>query len=57
MGKLGNISGKEAAQAFARAGWITMGQFLVLRNREIRPLAWLGHNQVTAQQGCPSMSS
>jgi predicted RNA binding protein YcfA (HicA-like mRNA interferase family) len=26
MGKLGNISGKEAAKAFAKAGWQTMGQ-------------------------------
>lgn len=26
MGKLGNISGKEAAKAFERAGWISMGQ-------------------------------
>jgi predicted RNA binding protein YcfA (HicA-like mRNA interferase family) len=26
MGKLGNISGKEATKAFAKAGWQTMGQ-------------------------------
>lgn len=26
MGKLSNISGKEAARAFAKAGWQTMGQ-------------------------------
>jgi len=26
MGKLGNISGKEAVRAFAKAGWRTMGQ-------------------------------
>jgi predicted RNA binding protein YcfA (HicA-like mRNA interferase family) len=26
MGKLGNISGKDAAKAFAKAGWQTMGQ-------------------------------
>jgi len=26
MGKLGNVSGKEAAKAFAKAGWQTMGQ-------------------------------
>ena len=26
MGKLGNISGKEAAQAFRRAGWQAIGQ-------------------------------
>ena len=26
MGKLGNISGKEAAKAFAKAGWMTAGQ-------------------------------
>ena len=26
MGKLGNISGKEAAKAFGRNGWETMGQ-------------------------------
>lgn len=26
MGKLGNISGKEAAKAFERAGWTPMGQ-------------------------------
>jgi predicted RNA binding protein YcfA (HicA-like mRNA interferase family) len=26
MGKLGNISGKEAVKAFAKAGWKTMGQ-------------------------------
>jgi predicted RNA binding protein YcfA (HicA-like mRNA interferase family) len=26
MGKLGNISGKEASNAFAKAGWQTMGQ-------------------------------
>ena len=26
MGKLGNISGKEAVKAFADAGWQTMGQ-------------------------------
>jgi predicted RNA binding protein YcfA (HicA-like mRNA interferase family) len=26
MGNLGNISGKEAAKAFERAGWIPMGQ-------------------------------
>jgi predicted RNA binding protein YcfA (HicA-like mRNA interferase family) len=26
MGKLGNISGKEAAKAFEKAGWISLGQ-------------------------------
>jgi predicted RNA binding protein YcfA (HicA-like mRNA interferase family) len=26
MGRLGNISGKEAAQAFQRAGWEPIGQ-------------------------------
>ena len=26
MGKLGNISGKEAMKAFAKAGWETVGQ-------------------------------
>jgi predicted RNA binding protein YcfA (HicA-like mRNA interferase family) len=26
MGKLGNISGKEAVKAFAKAGWQVMGQ-------------------------------
>ena len=26
MGRLGNISGKEAATAFGRAGWLVMGQ-------------------------------
>jgi len=26
MGKLGNISGKESAKAFAKAGWHTVGQ-------------------------------
>jgi predicted RNA binding protein YcfA (HicA-like mRNA interferase family) len=26
MGKLGNISGKEAAKVFARAGWVPIGQ-------------------------------
>ncbi len=26
MGKLGNISGKEATKAFAKAGWQTQGQ-------------------------------
>ena len=26
MGTLANISGKEAAKAFARAGWIAVGQ-------------------------------
>ena len=26
MGKLGNISGKEAAYAFGKAGWMVMGQ-------------------------------
>jgi len=26
MGKLGNISGKEAARAFAKAGWQAQGQ-------------------------------
>lgn len=26
MGKLGNISGKETAKAFGRAGWETLGQ-------------------------------
>jgi len=26
MGKLGNISGKEAAKAFGRAGWQVIGQ-------------------------------
>jgi predicted RNA binding protein YcfA (HicA-like mRNA interferase family) len=26
MGKLGNISGKEAAKAFTKAGWQPMGQ-------------------------------
>jgi predicted RNA binding protein YcfA (HicA-like mRNA interferase family) len=26
VGRLGNISGKEAARAFERAGWISMGQ-------------------------------
>ena len=26
MGRLGNISGKEAVKAFAKAGWQTVGQ-------------------------------
>ena len=26
MGQLGNISGKEAAKAFGKAGWLVMGQ-------------------------------
>ncbi len=26
MGRLGNISGKEAARAFEKAGWVTLGQ-------------------------------
>ena len=26
MGKLSNVSGKEAAKAFERAGWISMGR-------------------------------
>ena len=26
MGKLGNISGKDAAKAFGKAGWEAMGQ-------------------------------
>ena len=26
MGKLGNVSGKEAAKAFRKAGWETIGQ-------------------------------
>lgn len=26
MGKLGNVSGKEAAKAFQRAGWTPIGQ-------------------------------
>jgi predicted RNA binding protein YcfA (HicA-like mRNA interferase family) len=26
MGKLGNISGKEAVKAFQKAGWLTIGQ-------------------------------
>lgn len=26
MGKLGNISGKEAAKAFEKVGWIPLGQ-------------------------------
>jgi len=26
MGRLGNISGKEAAKAFAKAGWQSIGQ-------------------------------
>ena len=26
MGKLGNISGKEVAKAFEKAGWIPLGQ-------------------------------
>jgi hypothetical protein len=26
MGKLGNISGKETAKAFGKAGWRTVGQ-------------------------------
>ncbi len=26
MGRLGNISGKEAAKAFEKAGWIPLGQ-------------------------------
>lgn len=26
MGKLSNISGKEAAKAFGKAGWLTRGQ-------------------------------
>ncbi|MFZ2404756.1 MAG: type II toxin-antitoxin system HicA family toxin [Methylobacter sp.] len=26
MGKLGNISGKDAAKAFEKAGWQTIGQ-------------------------------
>ncbi len=39
MGKLGNISGKEAAKAFERAGWISMGQVgshLVMIKPEVR---------------------
>ena len=26
MGKLGNVSGKEAAKVFEKAGWVFMGQ-------------------------------
>ncbi|MBZ5701219.1 MAG: type II toxin-antitoxin system HicA family toxin [Acidobacteriia bacterium] len=26
MGRLGNISGKEAVKAFGKAGWLVMGQ-------------------------------
>ena len=39
MGKLANISGREAAKAFRRAGWIEMGQVgshLVLSKAGIR---------------------
>lgn len=32
MGKLGNISGKEAAKAFRKAGWETIGQVGSLRS-------------------------
>jgi len=31
MGKLGNISGKEAARAFEKSGWQTTGESLFLR--------------------------
>jgi predicted RNA binding protein YcfA (HicA-like mRNA interferase family) len=39
MGRLGNISGKEAAKAFAKAGWQVMGQVgshLVMTKPDIR---------------------
>ena len=39
MGKLGNISGKEAAKAFQKAGWFVVGQVgshLVLSKPNIR---------------------
>jgi len=39
MGKLSNISGKEAAKAFARAGWLARGQtgsHLVLTKTGVR---------------------
>ena len=39
MGKLGNISGKEAAKAFQRAGWTPIGQVgshLVLVKANVR---------------------
>jgi predicted RNA binding protein YcfA (HicA-like mRNA interferase family) len=39
MGKLGNISGKEAVKAFQRAGWEPIGQVgshLVLVKPEVR---------------------
>jgi predicted RNA binding protein YcfA (HicA-like mRNA interferase family) len=39
MGKLGNISGKEAAKAFGKAGWLTRGQVgshLILTKAGIR---------------------
>lgn len=39
MGKLGNISGKEAVKAFQKAGWIKVGQVgshLVMTRPNIR---------------------
>ncbi|HEV7645744.1 MAG TPA: type II toxin-antitoxin system HicA family toxin [Pyrinomonadaceae bacterium] len=39
MGKLGNISGKEAVKAFQKAGWIKVGQIgshLVMTKLNIR---------------------
>jgi predicted RNA binding protein YcfA (HicA-like mRNA interferase family) len=39
MGKLGNISGKEAVKAFQKAGWIKVGQVgshLVMTKTNIR---------------------
>lgn len=38
MGKLGNISGKEAVKAFQKAGWQTVGQ--------------VGSHLVLSKQGC-----
>jgi predicted RNA binding protein YcfA (HicA-like mRNA interferase family) len=39
MGKLGNISGKDAAKAFGKAGWLARGQtgsHLVLTKADVR---------------------
>jgi predicted RNA binding protein YcfA (HicA-like mRNA interferase family) len=39
MGKLGNVSGKEAVKAFQKAGWIKVGQIgshLVMTKPNIR---------------------
>jgi predicted RNA binding protein YcfA (HicA-like mRNA interferase family) len=42
MGRLGNISGKEAARAFGKAGWQVVGQVgshVVMTKSGMRPIS------------------